>query len=85
MTIISYYGNHAIQCQTLMEIVFKIFFLGSLGGSAVWRRVSPGCDPGDLGWSPASGSLRGACFSLCLCFCLSLCFSHEWTNKFFEK
>ena len=24
------------------------------------------------GSSPTSGSLHGACFSLCLCFCLSL-------------
>ena len=40
---------------------------------------SPGCDPGDLGSSPASGSLHGACFSLCLwlCLSLSLCVSHE--------
>ena len=27
---------------------------------------SPGHDPGDLGSSPTSGSLYGACFSLCL-------------------
>uniref|UniRef100_A0A8P0PN94 Bax inhibitor 1 n=1 Tax=Canis lupus familiaris TaxID=9615 RepID=A0A8P0PN94_CANLF len=27
---------------------------------------SPGCDPGDPGSSRTSGSLRGACFSLCL-------------------
>ena len=27
----------------------------------------PGCDPRVPGSSPASGSLRGACFSLCLC------------------
>ena len=25
---------------------------------------SPGCDPGDQGSSPTSGSLHGACFSL---------------------
>ena len=31
------------------------------------------------GPSPTSGSLHGACFSLCLCLCLSLslCVSHE--------
>ena len=28
----------------------------------------PGHDPGDLGSSPTSGFLHGACFSLCLCF-----------------
>ena len=31
-----------------------------------------GPDPGDPGLSPASGSLHGACFILCLCLCLSL-------------
>ena len=36
---------------------------------------SPGPDPGDLGSSPTSGSLHGACFSLCLCLCLSLSLS----------
>ena len=40
---------------------------------------SPGPDPGDLGSSPTSGSLHGACFSLCLCLCLSL--SVSWINK----
>ena len=45
---------------------------------------SPGCDPGVLGSSPASGSLHGACFSLCcvsaslsLSLSLSLCISHD--------
>ncbi|CAD7691060.1 unnamed protein product [Nyctereutes procyonoides] len=28
--------------------------------------LRPGCDPRDLGLSPASGSLHAACFSLCL-------------------
>ena len=32
------------------------------------------------GSSPTSGSLRGACFSLCLCICLSLSAS-LWINK----
>ena len=32
----------------------------------------PGRDPGDLGSSPTSGSLHGACFSLCLPVSLSL-------------
>ena len=34
-----------------------------------------GCDPGDPGSSPTSGSLHGACFSLFLCLCLSLSLS----------
>ena len=33
---------------------------------------SPGPDPRNLGSSPTSGSLHGACFSLCLHLCLSL-------------
>ena len=33
---------------------------------------SPGPNPGDLGSSPMSGSLHGACFSLYRCLCLSL-------------
>ena len=37
----------------------------------------PGRDPGDLGSSPTSGFLHGACFSLCLCLCLSFRVSHE--------
>ena len=36
----------------------------------------PGHDPGVLGRSPASGSLHGACFSLC-CVSASLSVSHE--------
>ena len=36
---------------------------------------SPGHDPGDLGSSPTSGSLHGACFSLCLCLCPSISLS----------
>ena len=44
---------------------------------------SPGRDPGDLGSSPTSVSLHGACFSLCLCFSLSLSLSVclPWINK----
>ena len=33
---------------------------------------SPRLGPGILGSSPTSGSVHGACFSLCLCLCLSL-------------
>ena len=34
---------------------------------------------GDTWWLNASGSLQGACFSLCLCLCLCVCLS--WINK----
>ena len=53
---------------------------GSPGGSAVSAAFGPGCDPGVQESSPASGSLHGACFSLCLCFwgfSFSLSVSHE--------
>ena len=49
---------------------------------------SLGHDPGDPGWSPTSGSLHGACFSLCLYLCLSLSplfVSHEEINKILKK
>ena len=42
---------------------------------------SPGCDPGDPGWSPTSGSLHGACFSLPVSLCLSLSLSVFLMNK----
>ena len=55
-----------------------------MGAARVAQRFSaafsPRCDPGDQGSSPMSGSLHGACFSLCLCCVsasLSLCVSHE--------
>ena len=38
---------------------------------------SRGCDPGDPGLSPMSGSLHGACVSAPLSLSLSLCVSHE--------
>ena len=40
--------------------------------SALAPAFGPGHDPEVLGSSPASRSLHGACFSLCLCLCLSL-------------
>ena len=49
---------------------------------------SPGPYPGDLGSSPTSGSLHGACFSFCLCLCLSLSLSlslSAWINKNLKK
>ena len=42
-----------------------------------------GVDPGDLGLSPASGSLQGVCFSFSLCHCLSLCLS--WGSKILKQ
>ena len=47
----------------------------------------PSAQGGILGpeWSPASGSLHGACLSLCLCLCLSLCLSQEYINTILES
>ena len=42
---------------------------------------SPGRGPGDQGLSPISGSLHGACFSLCLCVSTSLSLCLSWINK----
>ena len=46
---------------------------------------SPGPDPRDLGSSPTSGSLQGACFSLCLCLCLSLSLSLSLSVTIIKK
>ena len=49
---------------------------GAPGWLSNWASAfSSGRDPGVLGSSPTSGSLHGACFSLCLCVRLS------WINK----
>ena len=45
----------------------------------------PRCDPGVPGLSPASGSLDGAYFSLCLFLCLSLSLSLMIENKKIKK
>ena len=59
------------------------FTLGCLGGSAVecLPAFGPGRDPGVPGSSPTSGSLQGACFSLCLCLCLSLSLMNKNLKK----
>ena len=58
-------------------LVLKTPFLGSPGLASAF---SPGRDPRVPGSSPMSGSLHGACFSLCLvsasvCVCVCVCFS----------
>ena len=73
---------------TITEQLYKKEGLGA-ARVAQWfsTAFNPGPDPGDLGSSPTSGSLHGACFSLCLCLCLSLsvCVSHELRNEIFKK
>ena len=66
-------------------VLGNLLEMQNLGDPWVAQRFSatfsPGHDPGGLGSSPTSGSLHGACFSLCLCLCfslsLSLYVSHE--------
>ena len=58
-----------VTCPALL--LKKARVRGSPGGAALVAQrfsaaCSPGCDPGDLGSSPTSGSLHGVCFSLCL-------------------
>ena len=53
--------------------------------SSLAPAFGPGLDPGVRGSSPTSGSLHGACFSLCLCLCLSLYVYHEKINKNIKK
>ena len=68
-----YFGIHL---KFPMINIFKI--RGIPGWLSGWASTfGSGRDPRFLGWSPTSGSLQGACFSLCLCLCLSLCVSHE--------
>ena len=47
----------------------------------VERLTGSGRDPGVPGSSPTSGSLQGACFSLCLCLCASLSLCVSLMNK----
>ena len=64
------------------RVTFKILWSwAALVAQQFSAAFSLGCDPGDPGWNPTSGSLHGTCFSLCLCLCffVSLCLS--WINK----
>ena len=65
--------------------IFYFMSMSTFRAAPVAQRFSAasalGYDPGDPGSSPASGSLHGACFSLCLCLCLSLSPSVPLMNK----
>ena len=66
-------GSHLEQFQNDSVTVVKKY---EYGEAPVVQRFSAacslGCDPGDPGWSPTSGFLHGACFSLGLSVSLSL-------------
>ena len=70
--------NGLIFYFSCSSIFLKCLLLGIPGWlSSLAPAFHPGHDPGLSGSSPTSGSLQGACFSLCLCPYLSLCASHE--------
>ena len=63
----------ALLGTTQATLPLKKCTWGTPGGlSGRVPACSPGRDPRVPRSSPASGSLHGACFSLCLCLCLSL-------------
>ena len=52
--------------------------IGAPGWLSGWASpFGSGHNSGVWGLSPTSGSLQGACFSLCLCLYLTLCVFHE--------
>ena len=56
----------------------KMVNMGTSGWLMGWASaLGSQHDPRVPGSSPASGSLRGACFSLCLCLFPILCVTHE--------
>ena len=59
------------------EAGFKTALRAAPGAQRFSSAFSVGPDPGDPESSPTLGSLRGACFSLCLCLGLSISLSHE--------
>ena len=66
--------EYSSVCAIVLNLRIRLaLFSIRLGGSTVkcLSAFGSGCDPGDPESSPASGSLCGACFSLCLLF------SHE--------
>ena len=81
-----------LKCLVLYLYVFfgtfmstpEIFWAAwvAQGFSAVFN---PGRDPGDPGLSPMSGSLHGACISLCLCLCPSLSLPASLVNKWIKS
>ena len=65
----------------IYELSKKFRIWAALVAQQFSTTFGPGCDLGDLGSSPMSGSLLGACFSLGLCLCLSLSGCVSWINK----
>ena len=67
-------GERTHQTGNILENV--LYFENPFGIpgwlSGLAPAFSPGRDSGVLRSRSASGSLHGACFSLCLCLCLSL-------------
>ena len=67
-------STHHHLCPRVLQKIYKTFLIGMPEWLSSWAYAfGSGHDPGVLGLSPASGSLHGACLSLCLCICLSPC------------
>uniref|UniRef100_A0A8C0SI00 L-lactate dehydrogenase B chain n=2 Tax=Canis lupus familiaris TaxID=9615 RepID=A0A8C0SI00_CANLF len=65
-------GPSFFSSVTSWDPMYKFNIGAALVAQRFSAAFSPGPDPGDLGSSPMSGSLHGACFSLCLCLYLFL-------------
>ena len=61
----------------LQGICHNLYSQDALAGQRFSAAFSSGRDPRVRGSSPTSGSMHGACFSLCPCLCLSLSVLHE--------
>ena len=65
-------ADHLFLKYHLGNFILKTWSSGMPGWLRGWvSAFGSGCDPGVPRWSPTSGFLHGACFSLCLCLCLS--------------
>ena len=76
---LSYINSNSPPQRTYLSYS-KAYYKDTVMGIPGWLSslvpaFGSGCDPGDPGSSPTSGSLPEACFSLCLCLCLSLSLS----------
>ena len=72
------FGNR-IFSSTKILLPFKIKMWAAWVTQQFGTAISPGPDPVERGLSPTSGSLHGACFSLCLSLSLMN------NNNFFKK
>ena len=81
LKLVHFYLANDLYFNLILIAHFPMNKINNTWAALVAQRFSAtfslGCDPGDPGSSPMSGSLHEACFSFCLCLCLSLCVCHE--------